>query len=166
MVEIRPLIKSDASRLAELANNKNIWDNLRDYIPYPYRIEDAHEFIKSKESERPTLTFGITHSSEFCGIIGLNANTDVHRLTAEMGYWVGEPFWKKGITTKAIALVSDYGFKKLGLERIYASVFDFNIPSMRVLEKNGFNKEGVLRNSVIKNGTIHDQHLYAKLKNE
>ncbi len=165
-VEIRRLNISDAESLSRQANNKKIWDNLRDYIPYPYTVENAKEFIARTENENPALTFGILFEKDLCGVIGLVEKTDVNRLCSELGYWIGESFWGKGIATKAVNLVTDYGFKVLSLERIYSSVFDFNQASMRVLEKNGFKKEGVLRNSVIKNGKIHDEHLYARLRNE
>ena len=165
-MEIRRLNISDAENLSKQANNKKIWDNLRDYIPYPYTIENAREFIARTEKESPALTFGILIEKDLCGVIGLVEKTDVNRLSAELGYWVGESFWGKGIATKAISLMTDYGFHNLKLERIYSSVFDFNMASMRVLEKNGFKKEGVLRNSVIKNDEIHDEHLYARLRNE
>lgn len=165
-VNIKSLKNADAVAMATLANNKKIWDNLRDYIPHPYTLKDAQEFIAASQKENPGLTFGIFFDDEFCGVIGLVQKTDVYRLGCEIGYWVGEPFWGKGIASEALRLVTDYGFENLLLERISTSVFDYNLASMRVLEKNGYQKEGVLRRSVVKNEKVYDEHVYAKLKNE
>ena len=164
---IRRLHSSDADHLARQANNKRVWDNLRDLMPHPYSLEDALEFIALTEREQPAQTFGIiSQDGELCGVIGLVKQQDVYRRTAEIGYWIGEAFWGRGIATKAVELISKYGFEELQLERIFTGVFEYNKASMRVLEKNGFIKEGIFRNSVIKNGHIYDEHRYAKLKNE
>ncbi len=167
IIKLRTLEFSDKEKLVTIANNKNIWDYLRDYMPYPYYEKDAIFFIELTEKENPKQTFGIiTEKGELCGIIGLVLQKDVYRLTAEIGYWLGEEYWGKGIATKAIELITTYGFEQLKLERIHTGVFDFNIASMKALEKNGYNKEGIFRNSIIKNGEIYDEHRYAKLKNE
>ena len=91
--------------------------------------------------------------------------TDVYRLSAEIGYWIGEPYWGLGIATRAVELLTQYGFNQLGLVRIYSGVFDFNVPSRKVLEKAGFKLEGIFEKSIIKNGEIRDEYRYAKLKN-
>jgi len=166
-IQLRRLVKSDTSQIAKLANNKKVWDNLRNYIPFPYKTEDAEFFIELTEKENPEQTFGIiTDSNKLCGVIGLVMQKGIYRLSAEIGFWLGEEPWGKGIATKAIELITTYGFEQLKLERIHAGVFDFNIPSMKALEKNGYQKEGVFRNSIIKNGKICNEHRYAKLRNE
>ena len=166
-IRLRRLNKSDTLQIANLANNKKVWDNLRDFIPYPYQEKDAHFFVELTEKEDPHQTFGIiTKDEELCGVIGLLLQNDVYRLTAEIGYWLGEKYWGQGIITKAIALITKYGFEQLKLERIHAGVFEYNIASMKALEKNNFTKEGVFRNNLIKNGKICDEHRYAKLKND
>jgi len=166
-IKLRRLTKSDASQIARHANNKKVWDNLRDFIPYPYHEKDASFFIELTLKESPQLTFGVlTESNDLCGVIGLVLQQDVYRLSAEIGYWIGEEYWGKGIVTKAIGLITTYGFEQLKLERIQAGVFDYNIASMKALEKNGYSKEGVFRNSVLKNGQMYDEHRYAKLKND
>lgn len=164
-IKLKPLSTEDAPALAELANNKKIWDCIRDHFPYPYTLEDAKAFIDKAEKESPALSFAIVNSTDqLCGVISLFPQEDVYRISAEIGYWIGEPFWGKGVASQAIALMTRYGFEELGLERIYAGVFDFNIASMKALEKNGYQKEGVLRNAVIKNGKIRDEHRFAKLR--
>ena len=167
MIKLRRLESTDASRIASLANNKNVWDNLRDYIPYPYEEKDAEYFIGLTKQEDLAQTFGIINSeSELCGVIGLVLQKDVYKLSAEIGYWLGEAYWGKGISTKAVELITAYGFDQLNLERIYTGVFDFNKASMRVLEKNGYTQEGLFRKAVIKNGNRIDEYRYSKLKNE
>jgi len=160
---LRRLDDSDRSALAQLANNKKIWDNLRDVMPYPYTEDDALFFIHLAKQEEPSLTFAIEYNGELCGVIGLVPQQDVYKKTAEIGYWIGEPFWNKGIATKAVNLLTNYGFDKLGLVRIHTGVFDYNIGSMKVLEKCGYKKDGVFEKAIIKNGNIYDEHRFSKI---
>ena len=148
---LRSLTDDDATALAQLANNKKIYDNVRDALPHPYTLDDAIFFINLTKQENPQVSFAIEYEGVFCGMIGLIPQKDVYRLTAEIGYWLGEPFWGKGIITKAAAMVTDYGFNELGLIRIHTGIFEHNIASMKVLEKNGYKKECVFEKSVIKN---------------
>ncbi len=157
---LRPFKDSDAKSLAELCNNKKIWDNLRDYFPFPYTEENAVEFIKHCQKESPQQTFAIEFNGKFAGSIGLVKQTDVYRLSAEIGYLLGEPFWGKGIATKVVKLITEYGFSQLGLIRIYSGVFDFNKASQRVLEKAGFTLECIVEKAVIKNNKICDEYRY------
>jgi RimJ/RimL family protein N-acetyltransferase len=151
---LRPLYDNDANVLAELANNKKIWDNVRDLLPFPYSIEDAIHFIKLTQKENPQMTFAIEYDKQFCGIIGLIAQNGVYKRTAEIGYWIGEPFWNKGIATVSVKLLTDYGLNQLDLIRIHTGVFEYNIGSMKVLTKNGYSKDGVFRKAILKNGQI------------
>jgi len=163
---LRSLTDDDATALAQLANNKKIYDNVRDALPHPYTLDDAIFFINLTKQENPQVSFAIEYEGVFCGMIGLIPQKDVYRLTAEIGYWLGEPFWGKGIITKAAAMVTEYGFNELGLIRIHTGIFEHNLASMKVLEKNGYKKECVFEKSVIKNGKILDEHRYAKLKDQ
>lgn len=163
-ITLRCLLDTDQSRLAALCNNRKIWDNVRDFLPSPYTEQNALEFIKNCQEEDPLVRFAIEYKGELAGCVGLVRQTDIYRLTAEIGYWIGEPFWGMGIATKAVGLITDYGFNQLELIRIYTGVFDFNIASQRVLEKSGFTLEGIFEKSVIKNGRILNEYRYAKLK--
>ena len=154
---------TDKVRIAQLCNNKKIWDNVRDFLPFPYTEDDAEEFIEICCEENPQLTFVIEFENKLSGVIGLIQQSDVYRLTAEVGYWIGESYWGKGIATKALNLISNYGFNELKLVRIYSGVFDFNKASQRVMEKAGYSHEGVFRKSVFKNNNILDEYRYAKL---
>ena len=165
-IALRKLIPSDKVRLADLANNKKIWDNVRDYFPHPYTVEDADKFIEITEKEAPQTTFAITFNDEFVGITGLILRTDVHRKSAEIGYWIGEPYWNKGITSQAIKLLINYGFNNLDLIRIDTGVFESNKASCRVLEKSGFEFEGIFKKSIIKNGIIFNEMRYGIIKKE
>lgn len=163
-VVLRQLTPDDNKILAALANNKKIWENVRDIFPHPYALQDADEYIASRQKENPVTTFAIEYSHELCGVIGLIPQTDVYRLSAEVGYWIGEPYWNRGIATLALKLLTTYAFDELHLIRLYSGVFDFNQASRRVLEKAGFELEGIFRKSVIKNERVLDECRYAKVK--
>ncbi len=162
-VTLRFLKLSDKSQLAKLANNKRIWNNVRNRFPHPYTEKDAQEFIELQKSHDMERVFAIDFDGEFCGVIGLILQNDVYLKSAEIGYWIGEPFWSMGIATKAVELILDHGFNELKLIRIYAGVFEYNVASMKVLEKNGFQKEGIAKKAIVKNGEIYDEHRYSIL---
>jgi ribosomal-protein-alanine N-acetyltransferase len=163
-ISLRSLKIDDKKILALLANNKNIFDNVRDHLPFPYKESDAEEFIQFVQKENPQSTFAIEYEGQFCGVCGLMLQTDVYRKTSEIGYWLGEPFWNKGIATAAVKLLTQYGFKQLDLVRIHTGVFEYNLASMKVLEKCGYEKDGIFKKSVLKNGSIWDEHRYSKVR--
>ncbi|MEO6313884.1 MAG: GNAT family protein [Chitinophagaceae bacterium] len=160
-VTLRPLDDADIRPMAMLLNNPRITCNLRDLIPFPYTKNDAAFFINLNKTQRPVCVFAIVYQDHFCGVIGMVPQLDVYRKSAEVGYWLGEPFWNKGILTTALKLISAYGFS-LGYIRLFAGVFEHNIPSMKVLEKNGYQKEGIFEQSIFKNGQVWNEHRYAK----
>lgn len=156
-VTIRHLRKHDEEILSKLADNKKVWDNLRDYIPHPYTRQDAADFIEFILSHKPITTFAVCLDDEFVGVMGYNLQTDIYSHSAEIGYWLGEPYWGNGIASKAILLVIDHAFNTLDLRRLYTAVFDYNPASMKVLEKAGFQREGRGIKSIIKNGEYYDE---------
>lgn len=162
-IELRPLHLDDSMALAKLLNNKNIWNNLRDYIPQPYTRKDAIQFITSQLNVSDSHVFAISNEkASLVGIISLEPQSDIYRKSAELGYWVGEPFWNKGIASLAVKLITAYGFNTLGLNRIYAGVMAGNTSSMNVLQKNGYHFEGVAKKAILKNEIVLDEHHYAK----
>jgi [ribosomal protein S5]-alanine N-acetyltransferase len=163
-ITLRALSKADKKQLAVLLNNKKVVANLRDLIPFPYTENDAVFFINHKKDENPLMTFAIEYEKKFAGVIALVAQNDVYHKSAEVGYWLGEPFWNKGIITVAVNLITGYGFNQLSLRRIFAGVFEYNLPSMKALEKNGYKKEGIFEKSIFKNGQLWDEHRYAIVK--
>ena len=163
-IQLRPLTDTDKASIARLLNNKKVSDNLRNIIRHPYTESDAQWFIDVTKKENPQLNFGIIYIGQLCGIIGLSLQQDVYHQTAEIGYWLGEPFWGKGIATRAVKLMTDYGFNELDIVRIHTGVFEYNPASMKVLEKNGYHKEGIFKKSITKHGKLWDEHRYAIIK--
>jgi [ribosomal protein S5]-alanine N-acetyltransferase len=161
---LRPFRESDASRLAELANNKKIGRNLRDGFPYPYTVENAISFIKQFRDH--ISFFAVEYKGEYAGNISLVPCENVYRKTAEIGYFLGEPYWNKGIMTTAVNLITEYGFNKLGFARIHTGVYEYNPASQRVLEKCGYVKEGIFRKSIFKDDRLWDEVRYAKINPE
>ena len=160
-ITLRPLTEEDTKPMALLANNRNIWNNVRDLLPSPYTEKDAETFIHLVKEETAQTKFAIDYKKQFCGVIGLVPQQDVYKMTAEIGYWIGEPFWSKGIATVAVKLITDYGLHTLGFNRIHTGVFEYNIGSMRVLEKNGYGKDGIFKKSIFKNGKIWNEHRFS-----
>ena len=161
---IRPWRLDDAESLVRHANNRKIWIALRDIFPHPYGIDDAHTFLRSVTNSEPVTLFCIDVGSAAIGGIGIRIGVDVHRHTAELGYWLGEEFWRRGIMTQAVAAFTDFCFEDFQLRRIYAEPFSNNRASARVLEKAGFTFEGRLKNNVLKDGEVLDSLLYARTK--
>lgn len=154
----------DAPGVPKYANNRKVSLCLRDRFPFPYREEDAREFLKRLPAEEDGIALCIDVNGEVAGGIGLQRKEDVHRFVAEFGYWLGEPFWGRGIVTEAIGAFVDFAFAKYPLHRLYAEVFSNNPASARVLEKNGFILEGRLKKHVFKNGELLDALVYAKTR--
>jgi len=163
---IRHWSDTDAPALAKYANNRKIWLNLRDGFPHPYTLDNARAFLDMVDRQDPKTFFAIATPEEAIGAIGISPNADVHRLTAELGYWLAEPFWGKGIMTETVSRFTDYAFERFGLVRIFAEPYATHASSCRVLEKAGFVLEGRLKSSVIKDGVITDQLLYAKVRKQ
>jgi len=162
-ITLRPLEETDAPAIAALANNYHIWRYVRDRLPHPYSLSDAASFIQFARSESPALNFAIVYNQSLAGVTGLTLQQDIHRLNAEVGYWIGEPFWNKGIATKAVELITDYAFNTLHLHRLFAGVFHTNPASGKVLSKAGYTLECTARQAVIKEGKLLDEHRYVKL---
>lgn len=161
---IRDWRSDDAPSIAKYANNRKIWKNLRDGFPYPYQLSDAENFLAKIAQQNPRTVFAIANDKEAIGSIGLMPGEDVHRFTAEMGYWLAEPFWNKGIMTAVVGRFADFAFEEFKLQRIFAEPYTVNLASARVLQKAGFVLEGTLRASVFKAGQVLDQFLYAKIR--
>jgi RimJ/RimL family protein N-acetyltransferase len=158
---LRPLVPGDARALAAHANDREVWLNLRDRFPHPYALADAEAYIESTIARPVQTSFGIVVDGVVGGNISLHPGRDIERISAELGYWLGRPFWGRGIITDAVQAVTRYAFEELKLRRVFAVPFARNVASARVLEKCGFEHEGLMRRSAIKDGRILDQHLYA-----
>jgi len=166
-VVLRPWQQADRSSLAALANDRRVSINLRDGFPYPYGVEDADRFIALAQGMAVQTYFAIEVSGQLAGGIGYTLHTDVERIAAEVGYWIGVPFWGRGIATEAVRLVTTMAFTRHPeLRRLYALPFASNPASARVLEKVGYRREALMRQSAIKDGVVQDQWLYALLRGE
>lgn len=163
-LRIRPWRKNDLDALLRYANNPKIAANLRDQFPHPYTRRDALDYLEYVRTMEVPMSFAVEHGGEAIGGIGFKLGIDIARISVEMGYWLGEPFWGRGLTTRAVTASSDWAFENYKVVRIFATVFLENVASIRVLEKSGFTREGVLRRSAIKNGVIRDQVMYAKVR--
>ena len=166
--KIRKWKLSDAKDLASVISNKKIQDNLRDGLPYPYTEQDATDYISAmlSEVETETFAFAITIDNKAIGSIGAFRQKNIHRHTAEIGYYIAEEYWGKGLMTEAVKQICSYIFDKSNIVRIYAEPFSYNKASCRVLEKAGFLYEGTLRSNAIKNGKTIDMLMYSRLKTD
>jgi RimJ/RimL family protein N-acetyltransferase len=158
---IRTWRASDLESLVENANSEHVWMNLRDQFPHPYGKREARSFLRHMRARRPETVFAIDVGGKAVGAIGFVLQKDVDRVSAEVGYWLGEQYWGRGIASEALGAITRYAIDKHGLTRVFAVPFAYNKASCRVLEKNGYALEGCLRRSAIKNGKIVDQFQYA-----
>ena len=163
---VRPWGLGDAEFLVAHANNPNVAKGLRDRFPHPYTRRDAAEFLQRATADGATADFAIEVEGQAAGGIGLVRGTDVERYGAEIGYWLGEPFWGRGIATEAVALVTAHAFGEWRLLRLFALPLADNLASRRVLEKAGYTCEGILRASCVKFGERRNQALYARINEE
>jgi [ribosomal protein S5]-alanine N-acetyltransferase len=161
---VRSWRADDATSLVRHANNRKIWRNLRDRFPYPYTPADADAFLRSVIGLTPETSFAIAVDGAATGGIGLTLAEDIHRRTAELGYWLGEEYWGRGIASAAVRAVTEYAFSHHDLVRIWAGVFAWNPGSMRVLEKVGYLREATLRKSAFKDGEIVDEVIFAAVR--
>ena len=163
---IREYRGSDIDSLVAHANNPNVSRNLEDRFPYPYTTEDAEKWLNHVADQDPLTSFAIAADGGVIGGIGFQHRQDVYRGTAELGYWVGEDHWGRGIATRAVRSVTTWAFENFPLERMQARVFESNPASCRVLEKAGYTYEGSLRRSVLKINMVMDLIVYAILRHE
>ena len=163
---IRKWELSDARDLAVSLSNLKVQDNLRDGLPYPYTEQDGKDFISDMLSadENETFAFAITVDDIAIGSIGIFRQGNIHRRTAELGYYIAEEYWGRGIMTEAVRQICEYVFNESDIIRIYAAPYAHNIASCRVLEKAGFQYEGTLRSNAVKNGKVIDMKMYSLLK--
>jgi len=164
--QIRSYELADKFALIKYANNINVSKNLRDSFPYPYTERDATKWLNLSCIQNPELNFAIATKEELIGGIGLVLQPDVYRFSAEVGYWVAEPYWGKGIAARALIAFTKYAFEQFNLVRIFAGVFEGNAASIKVLENAGYIFEGRFRKAVFKDGIFKDQLMYSILPEE
>lgn len=160
--------KSYIDDVVKYADNKNIAKNLRDTFPFPYSYEDAVWYVNDciEKGCKKQLTRAIVVDGRAVGSVGVFVKEDVYQKSAEIGYWLGEPFWGKGIMHQAVRQICQEAFLTFDIIRIFAEPFAHNIGSKRTLEKAGFSFEGIMKQSVYKYGEIFDSCMYALLKTD
>ena len=165
-ISIRRWRMSDAAALASALNNENVQKNLRDGLPFPYTVKDGEEYINAMlcSDENETFAFAVTDGDRAIGSIGVFRCGNIHRRTAELGYYVAEEYWGRGVMTAAVKLACRHVFENSDIIRIFAEPFAYNAASCRVLEKCGFQLEGVLRSNAVKCGKIIDMKMYSLIK--
>ncbi len=163
---VRPWRRGDEESLVANADNYRIWRNVRDKFPHPYTIENARDWIGLAGQEMPPSNFAIVVDWQAVGGIGLIFRDDINRCRAEIGYWLGEAYWGRGIVTEAVRAVTSWAFANYDLASIYAGVLEWNPASMRVLEKAGYKFEARLRKAMIKEGVVMDELIYSVTREE
>lgn len=159
---VRNWRQEDGESLIKLADNRAIWRNLAHRFPHPYTADDAAAWLTL--SAAPECThWAIEVDGIAAGGVGVELGEGIYEKSGQIGYWLGEPYWGRGIATAAVRKTADYAMPRYGLARLHASVFEWNPASMRVLEKCGFVREGVLHDSIFKDGRIIDAVLYARV---
>lgn len=159
---LRPWRHGDEASLVRHADNRKIWKNVRDHFPHPYTMTDAERWIFHASTALTTTVFAIEVEGNAVGSIGLVPKEDVYRRSMEIGYWLGEQYWGRGIVTEAVGAMTAYGFDTFDIVRIFADIFVWNTASVRVLEKNGYEFEARLKKAIIKDGEVGDVLLYAR----
>ena len=154
----------DRDSIVRHANNRNVWINLRDLFPHPYTLNDARRWLDSVVGAEPETNFAIAVADQAVGGIGFTLQHDVEYRSAEIGYWVSEEYWGRGLATESLKVVTDYAFENFELCRLFAHVFEWNPRSARVLEKAGYQFEGRMKKSVTKDGKTIDQLMYALVR--
>lgn len=162
-ITLRPWVRENAQALARLANNRTIYNNVRDLFPSPYTVLNALLWIDNQKEESLHTNFAIVCNGQITGSISYIRKEDIYRKSIEIGYFVGEPFWNNGIATEAVKLLLDYIIVHFDVVRIYAEVFEQNKASMRVLQKNSFYLEGIRRKALVKNSIVLDDYIWVKL---
>jgi RimJ/RimL family protein N-acetyltransferase len=163
---LRPWHPEDAPALVKHANNPRVAGNLRDGFPYPYTLPDARKWLEMVAGNRDDIILAIEVNGEAAGGIGLHGLKDVYRYNGEIGYWLSEQYWGKGIMSDAVGAMVEHSFTKTRWLRLFATIYEHNISSMRVLEKNGFIQEAIHKRAVMKGGKLLDEHLFALLKEQ
>lgn len=163
---IRSYRSEDLERLLRYAGSREVSISLRNRFPHPYTREDGEEWLRLVAEQRPELNFAIASEDGLIGGIGLELRDDVETGSAEVGYWLGTPFWGRGLATAALRTFIPWAFLELDLVRLCAWIFESNPASGRVLEKCGFTLEGRLRRAAVKEGRRMDMLIYGLLEDE
>ena len=163
MIQLRDVHSNDNLLLVQYLNNENVTRYLSSKIPSPYSLEDAKWWIEVGSKDN-AIVKAITFNNTFCGVVGIYTQAFEYQHSAEIGYWIAEKYWNQGIGSHAVKQFVEFIFTSTEIKRLFNPVSEPNFPSIKVMEKAGFYREGILKQSVYKNGKYYDEHLYAKVK--
>lgn len=164
--QLRPWREGDEESLVRHANNRHIWNKVRDFFPYPYTPRDAQSWVRSNKSYQQPNNLAIEINRQAVGNIGFTVKDDIYRYNAEIGYWLSEDHWGRGVMSEALPIMTRYIFENFQVNRIFACVLEGNLGSMCVLERAGYRHEAVHRKAAIKNNQYLDEHIFAILRDE
>ena len=164
--KLRPWHEGDEESLVRHASNRHIWNNVRDFFPHPYTPRDANTWVRSNRSYQQPNNLAVDIDGQAVGNIGFTVKDDIYRYNAEIGYWLGETHWRRGIMSEALPIMTEYIFGNFQVNRIFACVLEGNIGSMRVLEAAGYRHEAIHRKAAVKNNQYLDEHIFAMLRSE
>lgn len=154
---------ADKADLVRHANNRRVWRNMTHTFPHPYTTEDADLWLEIAANPEPSIQLAIDVDGTAAGGVGVIAGEGIYCATAQFGYWLGEPYWGRGIATAAAQALCDRIAAERMFARLEAQVFEWNPASMRVLEKAGFTRDAVLRSAATKDGMLIDTVLYSRV---
>ncbi len=164
--QLRPWREGDEDSLVRHASNRHIWNNVRDFFPYPYTPRDANSWVRSNKSYQQPNNLAVEIDGQAVGNIGFTVKDDIYRYNAEIGYWLSEAYWGRGIMTEVLPIMTDYIFQNFQVNRIFACVLEGNTGSMRVLETAGYQHEAIHRKAAVKNNEYLDEHIFAMLRSD
>ncbi len=163
-IRLRPWRTEDLDALVRHANDEQVSRGTSDRFPFPYTMADGEAFLSGRVVDLSGPVFAIEIDGEACGGTGARPFAGERRIGAEFGYWLGRAYWGRGLMTRVVSAFAPWAMEALAVQRLQATVLDFNLGSARVLEKNGFLEEGVLRSAVCKRGRLHDLRMFARLR--
>jgi len=166
VVKLRPYTETDADQLVAIANNINVAKFMTNRFVHPYGKENAIAFLDSIKNDSPVRVFAVTVNNVIVGSTGIHFQDDIFINNAEIGYWFGEPYWGKGYATETVQQISEYAFKTFPINRLFCRIFGNNPKSMKVVEKAGYKLEAKFDKTLLKNGELLDEYIYAKRRGE
>jgi RimJ/RimL family protein N-acetyltransferase len=165
-ISLRSWREEDLEALVAEANSRAVWRNMIHTFPHPYTVADAESWIARCLEQEPRHDLVVARDDRLIGVCGMTIGTGVGAYTGDVGYWLGEAHWGRGIMTAAFARFLDYVWDTFDVERLQSEVFAWNPASARVLEKNGFVREGIRRRAIHKDGEFVDEIFYSLLRSE
>ena len=165
-VTLRGWNRDDVDALVDEANSRGVWRNMIHTFPHPYTHDDAVAWVDRCLDQSPEQDLVIAAEGRLIGVCGIQLGEGVSAFTGSVGYWLGEKHWGRGIASAAFAAFLEYVWETFPVQRLQAEVFSWNPASAKVLEKNGFTREGTRRKAIHKDGELIDEWFYSLLRED